>query len=123
MSEGFGHLAGAAKSVILQAMESVSKKEKIIAAISYIPFPPLFLIALFASPRESLGEYHGKQGLAAFLAWFVIWILSLVPLVAIAAYLCIIALIIADIVALTHALLGRRWAIPWLGAYAQKIKF
>ena len=104
-------------------METVSKKSKILAAISYIPFPPLFLITLFAAPHDSFDEFHGKQGLVAFLACFVVWILSLVPLIAIVAYIGIIALAVAEIVAFVQAILGRRWSIPLLGRYAQKIKF
>jgi len=104
-------------------MESVSKKSKILAAISYIPFPPLFLVTLFAAPHDSFDEFHGKQGLVVFLASFAVWILSLIPLIAIAAYLCVVALVVADIIALVQSLLGRRWPIPWLGRYAQKIKF
>lgn len=120
---GVSDLAGEMKSAILKPMETVSKKSKILAVISYIPFPPLFLVTLFAAPHDSFAEFHGKQGLAIFLASFVVWILSLIPLIAIAAYLCVIALIVADIIAIVQSFLGRRWNIPVLGRYAQRIKF
>jgi uncharacterized membrane protein len=104
-------------------METVSKKSRILAAISYVPFPPLFLVTLFAAPHDSFDEFHGKQGLVVFLAAFIVWILSFVPLVGIAAYLGVVAIIVADIIAIAQALTGRRWQIPVLGRYAQKIKF
>jgi len=104
-------------------METVSKKSKILAAISYIPFPPLFLVTLFAAPHDSFDEFHGKQGLVLFIASFVVWVLSLIPLIAIIAYLCVIAIVIIDIIAIAQSCLGHRWAIPFLGRYAQRIKF
>lgn len=104
-------------------MEIISKKSKILAAVSYIPFPPLFLIPLFVAKDDAFDEFHGKQGLIVFLAWFALWILGLIPLIAIISYLGFVVLIIAAIVAMVQALLGKRWEMPVLGRYAKKLKF
>jgi uncharacterized membrane protein len=104
-------------------MENITKKTKILAAISYIPFPPLFLIPLFISKNDGFDEFHGKQGLVLFLAWFVVWVVSLIPLIAIIAYLGFLALIISAVIAAVQAFLGNRWQIPLLGRYAVKLKF
>lgn len=104
-------------------MENLSKKSKILAAISYVPFPPLFLIPLFAAKDGAFEGFHGKQGLVLFLAWFAVWIVSLIPLIAIVAYLGFLAIIVVAVIAFVRALLGNRWNIPLLGRYAQKLKF
>lgn len=103
-------------------METNSKKSKILAALSYVPFPPLFLIPLFAAKDDAFDEYHGKQGLLLFIAWFVVWIVSLIPLVAIIAYVGFLALLVISVIAFVQAMLGNRWEIPVLGDKARKLK-
>lgn len=104
-------------------MENIEIKTKILAAIAYVPFPPLFIIPLLVAKKDSFAEFHGKQGLVVFLAWFALWILGLIPIIAIVAYLGFVALIVAAIVAIVQTCLGKRWSIPFLGRYAQKLKF
>jgi len=103
-------------------MENISKKSKILAAISYVPFPPLFLIPLFAAKNDAFDEFHGKQGLVFFVVWFVFWIVTPIPLIAVVAYLGLILLIVGAIVAAVQSLLGRRWVCPFLGKYALRLK-
>ncbi len=103
-------------------METISKKSKILAAVSYIPFPPLFLIPLFAAKDDAFDEYHGKQGLMLFLAWFALWIVSLIPLVAIVAYAGFLVLIVASVIAFVQAVIGNRWEVPLLGRYAKRLQ-
>ena len=100
----------------------VTTKEKIIAAIAYVPFPPLFLVPLLAGRNDSFIEFHGKQGLVVFLVWFALWILSNIPIVAIAAYIGFVVLIVAAIVAIVQTCMGKRWELPLLGRWAKKIK-
>lgn len=101
---------------------AVTTKEKVLAAVAYIPFPPLFLIPLLAGGNDSFVEFHGKQGLIVFLVWFALWILGLIPIIAIVAYIGFVALIVLAIVALVEACLGKRWELPLLGRWAKKLK-
>lgn len=104
-------------------MENIDLKNKILAVIAYIPFPPLFIIPLLIAKKDSFVEFHGKQGLVVFLAWFALWILGLIPLIAIVAYIGFVALIVAAIVAIVQTCLGKRWKMPLLGGYAEKLRF
>jgi uncharacterized membrane protein len=101
---------------------TVTIKEKILAAIAYVPFPPLFLIPLLVGRDDTFVEFHGKQGLIVFIVWFALWILSNVPIIAIAAYIGFVVLIVLAIVAIVESCLGKRWDIPLLGRYAKMIK-
>ncbi len=104
-------------------MEKPSTKEKTMAVISYLPFPPLFIIPLMMAKNDSFAEFHGKQGMAIFLTWFILWIFGLVPIVAIAAYIGFVALIVGVIVGAAQAWAGKRWVMPVIGRYADKLKF
>jgi uncharacterized membrane protein len=103
-------------------MENIDKKTKILAALSYIPFPPLFVIPLFISKKDTFVEFHGKQGFVVFLAWFGLWLLGLVPLVAVLSYFGFLALIVSAVIAIAKTWRAERWNIPLLGKYAEKIK-
>jgi len=101
---------------------NTTKKERVLAAIAYMPFPPLFLAPLLIGRDDTFVEFHGKQGLVIFLAWFALWILSNVPIVAIAAYAGFVVLIVAAVIGFVQACLGKRWELPVLGRYAKKIR-
>lgn len=104
-------------------METPSTKEKILAAVAYIPFPPLFLIPLLAAKTDSFAGYHGKQGLVVFLVWFILWLIGLIPIVVVASYAGFIALIVAVVFSIVKVFLGQRWEIPLIGKYAKKLQF
>jgi Chloroplast import component protein (Tic20). len=101
---------------------AVTKKEKILAAVAYVPFPPLFLVPLLMGRHDSFIEFHGKQGLVVFLAWFVLWIIGLIPIIAIVGYIGFVALIVMAIVAIVRTCMGQRWELPLLGRWAKKLK-
>jgi len=101
---------------------TVTTKEKILAAIAYVPFPPLFLVPLLAGRDDTFVEFHGKQGLVVFLVWFALWILGLVPIVAIVADIGFVALVVAAVVAVVEVCMGKRWELPLLGRYAKKLR-
>jgi len=101
---------------------TVTKKEKILAAIAYVPFPPLFLVPLLSGRDDTFVEFHGKQGLVVFLVWFALWILGLIPIIAIVAYIGFVALVVAAVVAVVRTCMGKRWEIPLLGGWAKKLK-
>lgn len=104
-------------------MENISQKTKILAFISYIPFPPLFIVPMFVAKADTFAEFHSKQGLVLFLGFFALWAVGFIPIVMFVAYIGFVALIIAAIVGAVQALLGNRWSVPVLGRYAQKLKF
>jgi uncharacterized membrane protein len=101
---------------------NITIKEKILAAIAYVPFPPLFLVPLLAGRDDTFVEFHGRQGLVVFLVWFVLWILGLVPIVAIVADIGFVALVVAAVVAVVQTCMGKRWELPLLGRYAKKLR-
>jgi uncharacterized membrane protein len=117
------NFVGQAINAILEFMETnTTKKERILSAVAYVPFPPLFLVPLLVGHDDSFVEFHGKQGLIVFLAWFALWILSNVPIIAIVAYAGFVALIVAAVIGFVQACLGKRWELPLLGRYAKLIR-
>jgi uncharacterized membrane protein len=104
-------------------METPTMKEKILAAVAYVPFPPLFLIPLLAAKNDSFAGFHGKQGLVVFLVWFALWLIGLIPHVLVVAYVGFLALIVAAVFAIVKTFMGQRWTIPLIGKYAHKLQF
>jgi uncharacterized membrane protein len=104
-------------------MENVSKKAKILSAISYIPFPPLFLISLFSAKGDRFVDHHAKQGLVFFVVWFLLWLVSLFKYVSFLADLGFLALIVLAIVAIVGVCRGKAWTAPLIGKYADRIQF
>ncbi len=104
-------------------METPSKKEKILAAVAYVPFPPLFLVPLLAAKNDSFAGFHGKQGLVVFLVWFALWLIGLIPHALAVAYAGFLALIVAAVFAVVKVFMGERWTIPLIGKYAHKLQF
>jgi len=101
---------------------TITLQEKIISAIAYVPFPPLFLVPLLVGHDDTFVEFHGKQGLVVFLAWFALWILSLLPFVAVLAYLGFLALLVAAVIGIVKTCQGKRWELPLIGRYAKRLK-
>ena len=103
-------------------MEDDIQKNKVVAAIGYVSV--LCLVPLFVARESKFAQFHGKQGLALFLAAIVIavvrqvlpglWpILSLLNLV----------ILVLSVIGIVKAVEGKYWDMPILGGLAKKFTF
>ena len=101
-------------------METISIKRKILAALSYVPV--VFLISLLGWVNDDFIQFHGRQGLALFIVWFIFWALGLVPLLGLIIPLGYLVLLVIAIIGIATAFLGRKWVVPIIGKYAEKFR-
>ncbi len=100
---------------------------KLIAAIGYIPF--LCILPLMSRTTDEYLAFHGRQGLLLTIISVAIGILS--PFIALAipfvGLLVIWALnlvvLVAMIMAGWKAYNGEKWVLPYIGQFADKLKF
>lgn len=88
------------------------RQNKIWALLSY--FHVLFLIPLLAKRDSKFAQFHAKQGLVMFIAWWFVWI----PIL---GWLMGLLLLIAWVIAVIKVLQGQYWRIPVIGDFAEKL--
>lgn len=89
--------------------------ERYTAALSYVWI--LCLYPLLFRKDSAFIQFHAKQGVALF----VLEILS--PIFVVFMPLVIIVCVIASIVGIRAALMGKYWTLPLVGSYIKKAKF
>lgn len=95
------------------------EKNKIVAALSYIFI--LCLIPLLLKQNSPYAKFHAKQGLTITVAWFVFWMIGIVPILGwLIAFLGNIALLIISILGVIKTLDGKAWEIPYIYEWSKK---
>jgi len=95
---------------------------KVLAAISYIFI--LCLIPLLTKKDSPYVQFHAKQGLILVVCWFIIWVVMIIPVLGwLVNFIGTILLVILSIMGIINALAGKKWELPYLGKYAEKINF
>jgi len=95
--------------------------DRLMAAIGYLGI--LCLVPLLLKKDSAFAMHHGKQGLIILIAWIVLWVGNVIPVLGqIVWALGSIALVILIIVGMVNALQGKMWEMPVLGKYAKQIK-
>jgi uncharacterized membrane protein len=97
------------------------KENRVYAAIGYFGF--LCFVPLIFRPKSRFAHFHGKQGLVLFIAEAAVFIISFVPIIG--KYIWFILLIIFAVLAIQgylKALAGKKWPMPYLGKYAERIR-
>lgn len=109
----------------------MAEKNKVLAAIGYIP--PLFWIPLFLAGEDELSKYHGRQALVVFaaaaltvLAFRILqlilgWIKPIGTVFWVVEGFLYLVYIAISIVAAIRAANGKRWRIPILGVYSDRL--
>ncbi|MFA6132014.1 MAG: DUF4870 domain-containing protein [Patescibacteria group bacterium] len=96
-------------------------ENKLVAAVGYLGL--LCLVPLLAKKDSAYCQFHGKQGLVLFIAWLVLWVCNIVPILGQLVWMLgSIILLVLVILGIVHALNGEEWEIPVLGRYAKQIK-
>jgi len=92
-------------------------EERILAALSYVWI--LCLIPLLLKRHDEYVGFHAKQGLVLFLCEVAGLLIYWLPLIGQLIFLCFV---IVSVIGILQALHGKKWEIPVLGKYAQKLK-
>lgn len=94
---------------------------KVLAALSYIFI--LCLIPLLVKKDSEFAQFHAKQGLILVICWFIIWVVLVIPVLGwLVNFFGTIILVILSLMGIVNALAGKKWEMPFLGKYADKIK-
>lgn len=99
-----------------------TSSEKFVSAIGYLG---VFCIVPLLFERKSVfAQHHGKQGLVLLIAWMVLWIGNVIPILGQVAWaLGSVVFIILIILGMINAFAGRFWEMPVLGVYAKRFHF
>ncbi len=99
-----------------------TQQEKFIAAIGYMGI--LCLVPLLFERKSSFAQHHGKQGLVLLLAWLLLWVGNIIPILGQVVWvLGSLVLIILVILGMINAFSGKEWEMPFLGGYAKTFTF
>ena len=106
-------------------MTETTKKDieenKLVAAIGYLGI--LCLVPLLLKKDSPYAQHHGKQGLVLTIAWVLLWIGNVIPVLGqIVWFVGSIALLVLVVMGMMKAMAGEMWVMPYLGKYASQIK-
>ena len=109
------------KELASSGKRSQEQDERVIAALSYIWV--LVLIPLLTKKDNEYCQFHAKQGLLLFIGSFVVMVLGMIPILGWLIILPLgwLAILILSILGIINALQGKKWEMPYLGKYAEKI--
>lgn len=99
--------------------DTVREQDKIQLVLAYLGC--LSLIPFLTVKDSPFVQYHAKQGLVLNLGGFVVmFVVGLIPVVQLISCPATAALLVIDIIAITKALKGERWALPIVSDLASK---
>ncbi|MFA6551142.1 MAG: DUF4870 domain-containing protein [Patescibacteria group bacterium] len=95
------------------------ENNKIIASLSYIFI--LCLIPLLLKKKSEFAQLHARQGLTITVAWFVLWVIGVVPILGwLIAFFGNLALLVISIMGVIKTLDGQAWKIPYIYEWSKK---
>lgn len=93
-------------------------ERRLMAALSYVGV--LVFIPLLTKKNDPFVYWHAKQGLVMFIA--IVVALVAASWIEVVGILLFAVLMLADLVALVKALLGKQWPIPVIFQLSQRVK-
>lgn len=94
------------------------EQNKVMAVIAYLWI--FCLIPLVAKKDSPYAQFHAKQGVVLALAWFIIWIVGIIPLLGwLVFFFGSIILLVVNLIAIIKAFNGEMWEIPYLHQYVK----
>jgi len=99
----------------------ITSDDKLLAAVGYLFI--FFLIPLLGKRDNDYVQFHAKQGMILFVAWFVVVFLGIIPILGwlLIMPLGIFGLILLSVIGFTNAISGRMTVLPIIGKYARYI--
>lgn len=99
--------------------EQLVQDDKVYAALSYMWI--LVLIPLLTKRDRPFVHFHARQGFVLFLGEFIIFIVSMIPVLGwIVGFVGWILAGIVSVLGILAALSGREWQIPVISDYVKK---
>lgn len=101
-------------------MAKITGEQTVFAILSYLGI--LVLIPLLVKKDDDFVHFHAKQGLVLLLVWIAVWIITMIPVIGwiIGPLLSIVMLIIC-LIAIIKVLMAKKWEIPVVSTYADKL--
>lgn len=82
----------------------------------------LVLIPLLVKKDDDFVHFHAKQGLILLIVWIAIWIIAFIPFFGwFISSLASVGLGIVCLIAIVKVLMGKKWEIPVVSTYADKL--
>ena len=95
---------------------------KILGILSYVWI--LCLVPLVLKRKDEFIHHHAKQGLVLFIFEIVLMVVAVVPLLGwLLAFVGWIFAVILALMGIVNVLAGKKWEMPVLGKYADRLKF
>lgn len=99
---------------------STSSDDKGMALLSYLFL--LCLIPLLTKKDSNFVQFHAKQGLVLVIAWFINWIIFMIPILGwIIGFLGNLLLLGLSIMGIVNVVQGKKEELPFIGKYGRKI--
>ena len=96
---------------------SAASKNTGMAVVAYILF---FVPLLTDAKNDAFVKFHVKQGLVLFIAWVAIYILSMIPVLALLSLPLYIVMFVFWIMGIMNAVNGKTEKLPVIGQYADR---
>ena len=102
------------------AMSNDAMDNRALGALAY--FWIFCVIPLVAKKDSPFAQFHAKQGVVLAFAWFVLWMINIIPLLGTHVFIIgIIPLTAVNIMAIVKAWNGEKWEIPYLFHYVKML--
>jgi fumarate reductase subunit D len=101
-------------------MAKVTGEQKLFGVLSYLGI--LVLIPLLVKKDDNFVHFHAKQGLVFLIVWVIVWVVTMIPVLGwvIGPFLSL-GMLIVMLIAIVQVLMGKKWEMPVLCKYADKI--
>lgn len=100
-----------------QATEISVDENRLMAALSYLGF--LFLVPLLVgNKKDKYVNFHLRQGIVLFIADVIASFVAWIPII---GWFIALFLFVLSIYGFIQALTGKKWKLPYIGQYAEKI--
>jgi uncharacterized membrane protein len=101
-------------------MAKLTGEQTVFAILSYLGI--LVLIPLLVKKDDEFVHFHAKQGLVMLLVWIAVWIVTMIPFIGwVIGPLLSVVMLIVSLIAIIQVLMGKKWEIPVVATYADKL--
>jgi len=117
---GLGNITEKIEAVI-EAGKKIGVVDRFLALISYLGI--LSLVPVVLKVRNEFSHFHMRQGLVLFIAEIIFTLIWVIPLIGwIIGFLGWICCVVLSLVGIVNAIIGKKWQMPVVGRFTDKIK-